>query len=150
VAGEREGLKAALQMPGYCGPAFDSMDPAFFTFPAHRAVFTAIREVGGTQAAPGGAGWVTQVSEACADDDARHLVRALAVEPLRYAGEDERGYVAEVVSRLREFDLTRRIATLKAQMQRMNPLEAEGYNKIFGELMGLEALKRQLRGGGSA
>jgi DNA primase len=150
VAGEREGLKAALQVPGYCGPAFDSMDPAFFTFPAHRAVFTAIRDVGGTQAAPGGAGWVAQVSEACSDDDARGLVRALAVEPLRYAGEDERGYVAEVVCRLREFDLTRRIATLKAQMQRMNPLEADGYNRVFGELMGLEAMKRQLRSGGSA
>jgi hypothetical protein len=36
---------------------------------------------------------------------------------------------------------------VKAQLQRMNPLEAEGYNRVFGELMALEALKRQLRAG---
>jgi DNA primase len=146
-AGEREALKAALQLPGYCGPAFDAMDPACFTLPAHRAIFSAILAAGGTQAAGGGAGWVAVVGEACADDEARQLVRALAVEPLRYVGEDEHGYVTQVVARLREFDVTRRIYVLKAQMQRMNPVEAEGYNRVFGELMALEALKRQLRAG---
>jgi DNA primase len=145
--GEREGLKAALQLPGYCGPIFDAMDPAFFTLPAHRAVFSAILTVGGTQTATGGAGWVARVSDACPDDEGRQLVRALAVEPLRYVGEDEQGYVAQVVARLREFDVTRRIYVLKAQMQRMNPVEEEGYNRVFGELMALEALKRQLRAG---
>jgi DNA primase len=123
------------------------MDPACFTLPAHRAIFSAILAAGGTQAAGGGAGWVAVVGEACADDEARQLVRALAVEPLRYVGEDEHGYVTQVVARLREFDVTRRIYVLKAQMQRMNPVEAEGYNRVFGELMALEALKRQLRAG---
>jgi DNA primase len=52
-----------------------------------------------------------------------------------------------MLSRLREFDLTRRIAALKSRVQRMNPVEEEGYNRVFGELMALEALKRQLRDG---
>ena len=93
------------------------------------------------------AAWVTSVRDACPDDQARRLLLELAVEPMLYVGEDEAGYVAQVVSRVREFDLTRRIVHLKGQMQRMNPLEVEGYNRVFGELMALEALKRQLRMG---
>jgi DNA primase len=71
----------------------------------------------------------------------------LAVEGMRYAGDDESNYVAGMIRRLREFDVTRRVFRVKAQLQRMNPLEAEGYNRVFGELMALEALKRQLRAG---
>jgi DNA primase len=147
LAGEREALKAALQRPGMCGPAFDSLEPSHFTFPETRAVFTAIIAAGATRAATSPALWVGVVSDACADDEGRQLLFELAVEPLRYAGDDEPSYVSEVVSRLREFDVTRRIEPLKARLQRMNPLEAEGYNRVFGELMALEGLKRQLRAG---
>ena len=142
---EREALKAALQRPGLCGPAFDALDPGHFTFPAHRAAFEAIVKAGGTQSATSAGGWVSDVSEACADDDSRNLLLALAVEPLRYYGDDEASYVRGWVSRLQEFDVTRRVVSLKAQLQRMNPLETEGYNRVFGELMALEGLKRQLR-----
>jgi DNA primase len=87
------------------------------------------------------------VGDSCVDDEARQLARELAVEGLRYAGDDEAQYVAAMIRRLREFDVTRRVFRLKAQLQRMNPVEAEGYNRVFGELMALEALKRQLRAG---
>ncbi len=145
LGAEREALKAALQRPGLCGPGFDTLEPGHFTLAEHRAVFEAVMKAGGAQSATTAASWVGAVSDACADDEARQLLRGLAVESLHFVGEDESRYVAQVVSRLREFDLTRRIGALKGQMQRMNPLEEEGYNKVFGELMALEALKRQLR-----
>ncbi len=145
LAGEREALKAALQTPGYCGPAFDSLDPSHFTFPETRAVFTAILAAGGTKAATSPSTWVGAVGEACADDTVRQLMLELAVEPLHFAGDDEAGYAGQVVSRLREFDITRRIVRQKAELQRTNPVDEEGYRRVFGELMALEALKRQLR-----
>ncbi len=147
LAGEREALKAALQNPGYCGPTFDTLDPSHFTFPETRAIFTAIVAAGGTQAATSPQAWVGVVGDVCADDTVRKLMLELAVEPLHFAGEDEAGYVTEVVSRLREFDVTRRIVRLKAELQRTNPVDQEGYRRVFGELMALEALKRQLRTG---
>ena len=144
-AAEREALKAALQRPGLCGPAFDALAPDHFTFPEHRAVFAAIVAAGGTQSATGAGSWVGRVSDACADDTARSLLLGLAVEPMRYVGDDEESYVRQWVTRLQEFDVTRRVVSLKAQLQRMNPVETEGYNRVFGELMALEGLKRQLR-----
>jgi DNA primase len=147
LATERETLKAALQRPGLCGPAFDSLEDSHFTFERHRDVFQAVLKAGGTQAATSAATWVGVVSDSCVDDEARHLALELAVESLRYAGDDDSAYVTAMIARLREFDVTRRIFRLKAQLQRMNPLEADGYNRVFGELMALEALKRQLRAG---
>jgi DNA primase len=145
LAGEREALKAAVQTPGYCGPTFDTLDPSHFTFPETRALFTAIVAAGGTQAATSPQAWVGVVGEACADDTVRRLMLELAVEPLHFAGDDEAGYANQVVSRLREFDITRRIDRQKAELQRTNPVHEEGYRRVFGELMALEALKRQLR-----
>jgi len=147
LATERETLKAALQRPGLCGPGFDTLEESHFTFERHRDVFQAVLKAGGTQAATSPATWVGIVAESCVDDEARQLSLELAVEGLRYAGDDESNYVAAMIRRLREFDVTRRVFRLKAQLQRMNPLEAEGYNRVFGELMALEALKRQLRAG---
>jgi DNA primase len=145
LAAEREALKVSLQSPAYCGPVFDSLDPSHFTFPGTRAVFAAIIAAGGTQAATTPAAWVSAVGEACSDDSVRQLMLELAVEPLHFAGEDAARYAGQMVSRLREFDLTRRIERLKAELQRTNPVEEEGYRRVFGELMALEALKRQLR-----
>jgi DNA primase len=147
LAAEREALKAALQTPAYCGPVFDSLDPSHFTFPGTRAVFTAVIAAGGTQAATSPAAWVAAVGEACADDSVRQLMLELAVEQLHFAGDDAAAYAGQVVSRLREFDVTRRIVRQKAQLQRTNPVDEEGYQRVFGELMALEALKRQLRSG---
>jgi DNA primase len=147
LATERETLKAALQRPGLCGPGFDTLEESHFTFERHRDVFQAVLKAGGTQAATSPATWVGVVGDSCVDDEARQLARELAVEGLRYAGDDEAQYVAAMIRRLREFDVTRRVFRLKAQLQRMNPVEAEGYNRVFGELMALEALKRQLRAG---
>ena len=57
----------------------------------------------------------------------------MAVEPLRYDGDDVEGYIAQVLDRLRELDVTRRTVELKSRLQRMNPIEqADQYNKLLG------------------
>jgi len=51
-----------------------------------------------------------------------------------------------VLARLEELAATRRIAELKGRLQRLNPVEQVGdYNRLFGELVALEAHRRSLR-----
>jgi len=51
-----------------------------------------------------------------------------------------------VLARLQEFALSRRIAELKPQLQRVNPVEeAERYGRLFAELVALEQSVRALR-----
>jgi DNA primase len=55
-------------------------------------------------------------------------------------------YATALLARIRELDVTRRIAVLKGRFQRVNPIEQpDDYNRFFGELVALEALRRQLR-----
>ena len=48
--------------------------------------------------------------------------------------------------RLEELAATRRIAEVKSRLQRINPVEQVAeYNRLFGELVALEAHRRSLR-----
>jgi DNA primase len=70
----------------------------------------------------------------------------LAVEPLRATTGDDPRYAGAVIARLKEMHTTRRIAELKARLQRLNPVEeVEEYNRRFGELVALEQHRRGLR-----
>jgi DNA primase len=146
VAVEREAVKAAVQRPVLAGPAFDALDPAVFTSPQYRAVRGIIFAAGGVTGAGDSAAWNTALSEQAPNDAARGLLTALAVEPLRYDGDDVEGYIAQVLDRLRELDVTRRTVELKSRLQRMNPIEqADQYNKLLAELVTLEQQRRALR-----
>ena len=146
LAVEREAVKAAVQRPVLAGPAFDALDPAVFTAAQYRAVFGIIFSAGGVTTAGDSAAWVGALSEQAPNDSARGVLTALAVEPLRYDGDDVESYIAQVLDRLRELDVTRRTVELKSRLQRMNPIEqADQYNKLLGELLTLEQQRRALR-----
>jgi DNA primase len=144
---ERDSLKVVLQAPSLAAVTFDDLDRSVFTAPAYAAVRDAVLAAGGAGAAgSGGAVWVEKVDGAAGDDAVRRLVRELAVEPL---AQDESGmtrYATEVLARLEELAATRRIAELKSRLQRLNPVEQVAeYNRMFGELVALEAHRRSLR-----
>ena len=144
---ERDCLKVVLQAPPLAEATFDGLDPAVFTAPAYAAVRDAVLAAGGASAAgQGGAVWVEKVEAAAADDGVRRLVRELAVEPLASDDQALTRYATEVLARLEELAATRRIAELKSRLQRLNPVEQVGdYNRLFGELVALEAHRRSLR-----
>jgi DNA primase len=51
-----------------------------------------------------------------------------------------------VLARLEELALTRTITDLKSRLQRINPVEQVGdYNRLFAELIALEARRREMR-----
>ena len=144
---EREALKIAVQQPVLAAAAaFDQLEPASFTVPAHIAVRVAIEEAGGTSTAAVGEGWVQAVRDHVGDTEVRSMVSALAVEPLRNDGEPTARYVDAVVARVGEVAMTRRVTTLKSRLQRLNPVEEqETYNRLFGQLIAMEQERIALR-----
>ena len=108
----------------------------------------AVAAAGGAAAAgPGGAAVGREkVDAAAADDGVRRLARELAVEALPSEEQALTRYATEVLARLEELAATRRITEVKSRLQRLNPVEqGADYNRLFGELVALEAHRRALR-----
>jgi DNA primase len=141
---EREVLKALLQQPVVIGSLTASIGPDDFTHPAYRAVWALMAAAGGVVAGAGDEQWVTTVQARCTDDRLVPLVTALAVEPIR-AKDAGAVYVREVVSRLREATIARRIAEAHSRLQRADPSDLDGYFAIAGEVAALEQERRALR-----
>ncbi len=143
---ERDTLKVVLQAPRVA-TGFEELDAGVFTAPAYAALHAAVVAAGGLETAgEGGPEWVAKVDGASADDTVRRLVRELAVEPLPSDEAALTRYATEVLARLQELATNRRIAHVKSRLQRMNPVEEVAeYNRLFGELVSLEAHSRALR-----
>jgi DNA primase len=143
---ERELLKLAVQRPALCGPEFDALGPDAFTAPVHGAVFTLIAACGGT--AVGGTSpreWAARLREEAPNERAQSFVTALAVERLNIEREPDARYAEDLLARVGELAVSREINTVKARLQRTNPIEEQAsYNRLFGDLMTLEKRRRAL------
>jgi DNA primase len=147
VVVEREALKLAVQRPALCGPEFDALGADAFTAPVHGAVFALIAACGGTSAGGGSAReWAGQLREAAPNERAQAFVTALAVEPLHIdGGEPDAKYADVLLARVGELAVSREITSVKARLQRMNPVEEQAaYNRMFGDLVGLEKRRKAL------
>ena len=146
VTVEREALKLAVQRPALCGPEFDALGADAFIAPVHSAVFTLIAACGGTAA--GGSSprqWAARLREEAPNERAQTFVTALAVERLRRDGEPDAKYADVVLARVGELAVSREIASLKARLQRTNPIDEQAsYNRMFGDLVGLEKRRKAL------
>ncbi|TDW23745.1 DNA primase [Kribbella kalugense] len=143
---EWDALKIAMQHPSLVGVAFDELDDHDFTHPWLAAIRAAMAKAGGPSAAAPGEAWVVAVRDAIGNDPAAAVVGALAVDPLRLGREPDEPYALALLARLQELTCARRIQDLKSKLQRTNPIErADEYNRMFGELIALEAYKAELR-----
>jgi DNA primase len=143
LAVEREALKIAIQRPELLGGPFDQLEPTAFTAAAYGDVRDAIAKAGGTSAAVGGDAWVSAVLEGARDDLVRQLITELVVEPVLLSVEPDARYGAAQLARLRIRALDGQIADVKSRLQRVNPVEKPTeYNRLFAELIGLEARRR--------
>jgi DNA primase len=143
---ERQALQLAVQRPGLCGPEFDALGAEAFTVPAHQAVFTLIAGCGGTMAGGGSArAWAARLRDEAPNERAQAFVTGLAVEPLVVTGEPDAKYADVVLARVGELAVSREITSVKARLQRMNPVEEQArYNRTFGDLVALETRRRAL------
>ena len=146
VVVEREALKLAVQRPALCGPEFDALGADAFTAPVHRAVFTLIAACGGTASGGGSPRqWAARLREQAPNERAQAFVTALAVEPLQFTSEPDAKYADSLLAQVGELAVSREINSVKARLQRMNPVEEQAsYNRMFGDLVGLEKRRKAL------
>jgi DNA primase len=142
---ERELLKLAVQRPGLCGPEFDALGAEAFTVPVHAAMFALIAACGGTTAAGRPRDWAARLRDEAPNERAQGFVTGLAVESLQISGEPDAKYADVVLARVGELAVSREINGVKARLQRMNPVDEQaGYNRLFGDLVGLEKRRKAL------
>ncbi len=150
---EREVLKLAVQRPALCGPEFDALGADAFTAAVHNAVFTLIAVCGGTAGVSSSPRqWAARLREEAPNERAQTFVTALAVERLQIDGEPDARYAEIILAKVGELAVSREISALKARLQRTNPVEEQAsYNRMFGDLVGLEKRRKALldRGAGA-
>jgi DNA primase len=113
--------------------------------PVHAAVFGLIAECGGTATTGNSRDWVARLRDAAPNERAQGVVTALAVEPMQIPREPDARYADQILARVGELAASREITAVKARLQRMNPVDEQTeYNKLFGDLVGLEKRKKAL------
>lgn len=131
---EREVLKARLQMPDLV-TTWSEIEEAAFTHPA----YVEMKRVIDAHASS-----TIQIDE-IADERMKTIFTELTVEPIRSDGEVSARYIESIVARLREVGISRAIADLKSNLQRLNPVEnPDEYNAAFASLVALETTRRGL------
>ena len=131
---EREVLKARLQMPDLL-TTWSEIELTAFTHPAYVEMKRIIDAHSST---------TMQIDE-IADGRMKTLFTELTVEPIRSDGEVSARYIESIVARLREVGISRAIADLKSNLQRLNPVEnPDEYNSAFASLVALETTRRGL------
>lgn len=143
---ERSVLRMGIQRPALAGPMFDELDAEAFRSPAYRALRETVAKAGGCATQAGGQRWVDALLAAAPDDAVRAMITELSVEPVPASEAELERYAQSLVLRLHEVWVSRQVVALKAKLQRTDPsTETEVYNRLFGELMALEKLRRDLR-----
>ena len=131
---EREVLKARLQMPDLV-TTWSEIEEAAFTHPAYIEMKRVIDAHESS---------TIQIDE-ISDERMKTIFTELTVEPIRSDGEVSARYIESIVARLREVGISRAIADLKSNLQRLNPVEnPDEYNVAFASLVALEATRRGL------
>ena len=131
---EREVLKARLQMPDLV-TTWSEIEESAFTHPAYVEMKRVI------DAHPTSTIQIDEISA----ERMKTLFTELTVEPIRSDGEVSARYIESIVARLREVGISRAIADLKSNLQRLNPVEnPDEYNAAFASLVALETTRRGL------
>ncbi|MGW6915703.1 DNA primase [Kitasatospora sp. NPDC054939] len=148
---ERELLKLALQHPELVSPAFDNYGEDEFPTPPYTAVRRAIGQAGGAAYGSGLGDFTSAVRESCPDDQVRSLVTELTVEPVRSRRKVDAIYAGEFLVKLRLLAVDRRVAEVRAHLQRLGTRAApEELHAVQTELWQLQQYGQQLRSQGVA
>ncbi|HET7476711.1 MAG TPA: DNA primase [Dermatophilaceae bacterium] len=147
---ERQLLQCVLQYPGAVdADELDRVEPDSFVAAAHRAVYDAVRAAGGPASARTTGAWAAAVADA-APATVRGLVSELAVAsvPARFdpaTGRPEQRYLDDLVQRVQEAALARRIADAMSTMRRLGGEDADATRAVGIRLQGLQRELARLR-----
>ena len=133
---EREMLRLLARSSEIYAEVAPRLSDEHFQSAQHRKLFEALRKADGDVRA------IVAASES-PDDRVIAVMPALALEPLD--GEPTLAYALDVWTRLQEFALKRRSASLRQRLQKMNPTSDAGYDALFQELIAADGELRRLR-----
>jgi DNA primase len=138
---ERDLLKVALQYPEAIDEHADTISVELFSVPGHKAIWTEVLAGGD----------VAEITTRVSEEGAAEAVRTLVMEPIEVELETDglppRGYVTEIVNRMKDFELKRMIEVKKRYLQRLNPVEnQQEYRERYAELITLEGERQRLSG----
>ena len=138
LAAERGACQLLLQCPTFFTTDWCGLAATDFRHPAYRALFSVVA------ALPFEAdGWAQRVMDATADDNVRRLETELLMTPL--LREPDAAYVDAYAARVRLGPLVAKLDTLRARLQRMNPVtQADEQVPLFKQVIDLEAQKAAL------
>ena len=131
---EREMLRLLARDPEIFAALSPRLESEHFQLIRNRDAFALLIESGGDVA-----GTVARSQ----DDKVVRALSALALEPLD--GEPTLEYAQDVSARLHEFALKRRSASLRQELQKLNPQTDPRYDKLFQELIETDGELRRLR-----
>ena len=147
LRGQREIVKAALQVPAIAGPAYDELPDEAFTHDAYVGLHRAIREAGGAASGQESTQWLEAVAGQC-QTTIRSMVTELAVEPMHMPTKQNSvaRYVSSELAGVQSAMVERQVAELKSRLHRTNPVtDGEEYQTLFGDLVALEKYRQALR-----
>ena len=145
---EREALKAIIQHPALCAEWYAIVEDAAFTFAPHLACHSAVLRTlnvhDPSDVTP--AEWSESVLRDAETDDVRTWLSALIVEPITVEDPEALAkYCTGIVAKLLELDASRRIAELKAVLQRASAHGDDASQaSLFEQLLALENHRRTL------
>ncbi|MFA5866448.1 MAG: DNA primase [Actinomycetota bacterium] len=136
---EREVLKLTLQYPERSGQILENLSAEHFSHPDLRSVYELIKEEYAGQGGVDAGRLVGRLS----DEGDRQTVTALSTEDIKT--NDIERFSADIMMRIKEFEIARRINTLKAEMQKVDSaLDAARHDELFSRLLKLEAERREI------
>lgn len=136
---EEEALKVMLQFPGISSTLLTELGSSHFTLAQHQSLFALLKDQFNKEGTVSSRDLLDKIS----DEEIRRLATRLAISSI--VSEDKAKYGQEILIRIKEFELRRRISKLKEEMQKINPeKEPQKYDGLFEELLTLEAARREL------
>jgi DNA primase len=136
---EREALKLMLQHPDRLGHILGNVSPEHFSHPDLRSVYELIKEEYAAKGSVDPGGLINKLTE----ESDRQTVTALSTEDIRT--NDIERFSSDIIKRIKEFEVARRINILKAEMQKVDSaIDPAGHDELFSRLLKLEAERREI------
>lgn len=131
---QREVIKLLLQKETFMD-YLDFLEEEDFPDEKYRNIFSVLKSAGQGKK-------INEMINKIKDRDLQNSIVELAVEKIKASENNLEAYIFALYNKLKELGLERKINDLKRMLQKMNPLKDMEYNKIFEQLITLEAQKR--------
>jgi DNA primase len=136
---EREVIQVILQFSEFSAHFLRELEGEHFTNLLYRNLYLTIK----TEFEREGKIDFKRLPDSIENKDVKRAAIELSMSPV--VSVEKEKHVREILGRIKEFELRRRINNIKEELRKVNPQkEPEKYDSLFERLLGLEASRREL------